>query len=83
MYGELKTENVKQHLQLAKNRQKLDPRDTTETQIYIAHVEHLLLELESALFLNQLQSRNIRSYITRLEKTAELAGVKLNEHAAP
>jgi hypothetical protein len=72
MYGELKTENIKQHLQLAKTRQKLDPSDTTDTVIYIAHVEHLLIELENALLLNQLQSRNIRDYIQRLERNSQV-----------
>ncbi len=67
MPNALRLANIKQTLQLAKQRQKLDPCDTMQTITYIAHVERLLLELDEVLLDNQLQSRNIREYIRQLE----------------
>lgn len=67
MYNEVKLESIKQALSVARQRQKLDPADTMQTIIYIAHVEHLLIELESVSMMNDLQARNIREYLRQLE----------------
>jgi hypothetical protein len=65
MYNEQEFNRIKQALRLARQRHKLDPRDTMETQIYIAHVEHLLIELDCALTMNHFQVRNIRAYLAQ------------------
>ena len=77
MYTDAKLEIIQQTLQLARQRQKLDPQNTTETSTYIAHVEHLLLELENAVMMNQLQARNIRTYVRQLHHNRACENAKV------
>ncbi len=72
MYNEAKLTAITQSLALARQRQKLNPRDTMETLTYIAHVEALLLELDNAFTMNQLQANNIRNYVRQLEHNRSL-----------
>ena len=65
MLNEGKIEKVKQTLQSARNHQRLNARDTMETLTYIAHVEHLMLELDHATTMNIMQANNIRDYVRR------------------
>ena len=67
MYDEVLIANITQNLKLARQRQKLDPRDTMETLTYIAHVERLLIELENAISMNTIQAKNIREYVRQQE----------------
>ena len=83
MYTDANIEIIQQTLQLARQRLKLDPQNTTETITYIAHVEHLLLELENAVMMNQLQARNIRTYVRQLHHNGPSPTVENTEVAYP
>ncbi len=67
MPNALRINNIKQTLQLAKQRQKLDPCDSMQTITYITHVERLLIEIDEVLLHNEIQSRNIREYVRQFE----------------
>lgn len=54
---------ITQQLSLARLRLQRDPADTTNSLIYVAHVELLLRKLDHALRMNQLQAEKLRDYI--------------------
>lgn len=63
MLNDAKLNRIKQTLQLAKQRQKIDKVSSMEQLLYIDHVEHVLMELEHATTQNAAQATRITNYI--------------------